>query len=156
MTWVRLSDTFADEPRWETLGAEAMALHVAALCYCNRNLTDGVLPRSRAERLLAASNSPAIVDALITAGLWIDNNNGDVEIVNYLNEQPSREKVEAERERWRLSKQMSRKSPRGTPARSPNVPSRKGRARKTRTVRGTDPWGKPYEYEEDIEPDYDT
>lgn len=127
MTWVKLSDTFAEEPRWEELGAEAMALHIAALCCCNRVLTDGRLRRARAEGLFPVSDPVAVVDALIAAGVWRANGD-DIEIVDYLKDQPSKEKVEADREaaRDRMKKLRSHeRSHERSRARS-TTPSRPG------------------------------
>jgi hypothetical protein len=108
MTWVKLSDTFAEDPRWETLGAAGMALHVAALCYCNRLLTDGILSRSRAERLFPVDDPADVIDALIQVGFWRAKD-GDIEIVDYAVDQKTRQQVEADRAsaRERMSRRRS-------------------------------------------------
>lgn len=46
MTWVRLDEEFARHPKVLAAGPLGMAMHVAALCYCNQYLTDGFVPRS--------------------------------------------------------------------------------------------------------------
>lgn len=51
MAWVRLDDGFPEHPKIAAAGPLAMALHVAALCYCNRNLTDGFVPNAVLARL---------------------------------------------------------------------------------------------------------
>ena len=96
MTWLRLSDTFPEDPRWEVAGAEAMALHIAAMAYCSRNLTDGVIPRTRAVRLLALDDPHAVITALVKHGFWAEQ--GDTYLlVNYLTDQWTRERIETRR-----------------------------------------------------------
>ncbi len=51
MTWVRVDDQFPDHPKIAAAGPLAGWLHVCGLCYCNRNLTDGFIPRTVAHRL---------------------------------------------------------------------------------------------------------
>lgn len=90
MTWVKLSDTFAEE--FEELGAEALALHVAALGYCGRLLTDGVIPARKARLLFPLDDPDTVIKALVDAGRWSESASG-YEIVGYHLEQPSAETV---------------------------------------------------------------
>lgn len=135
--WVKLSDTFAEDPRWEKLGAAGMALHVAALCYCNRLLTDGVLTRTRAERLFPVDDPAGVVDSLITAGFWRVIGD-DVEIVDYDVDQKKREQVEAERAaaRERMNRLRSGEH-RANFTRSSTTPSRPGVPKGTQGRDGT-------------------
>ena len=96
MTWLRLSDTFPEDPRWEVAGAEAMALHVAAMAYCSRNLTDGVIPRTRALRLLAMDDPQAVITALVKTGFWVEDAD-TYQLVDYLTDQWTRERIETRR-----------------------------------------------------------
>ncbi len=114
MTWVKLSDTFADDPRLESAGTEAFALHVAGLCYCSRQLTDGRVSTSRALRLWPVEDPVAAVEALVREGLWERGEDGSYLILDYLSDQPSAERVREQRalkakrqEAWR-SKQSGR------------------------------------------------
>lgn len=52
MPWVRIDDGFVRHPKVAAAGPLAIALQVAALCYCNQELTDGFIPRSVAATLL--------------------------------------------------------------------------------------------------------
>jgi len=52
MTWVRIDDGFYQHPKVAAAGPLAMAMQVAALCYCNRHLTDGFVPRAVVPTLL--------------------------------------------------------------------------------------------------------
>jgi hypothetical protein len=98
MTWVRLDDTFAEDPRLDAAGPLALALHVAALCYCSRLLTDGKLTETALRRLLPGIDAPDVEAMnLVDAGLWRVTNNG-WEILDYTATQPTREKVLRTRE----------------------------------------------------------
>ena len=46
MTWVKLDDAINEHPKLAQVGGFGLALQVAALAYCNRNLTDGYLARN--------------------------------------------------------------------------------------------------------------
>lgn len=114
MTWVKLDDSFADDPRWDTVGSHGMRLHLAALGFCSRNLTDGRIQHARA-LLLAAVPTPAKhVQALVQAGFWTQVEGG-YEVVGYLLDQPSRAEVEEMRRKktqrqrsWRASQQRAK------------------------------------------------
>ena len=111
MTWVRLDDSFAQHPKVMEAGPLAMAMQVAALCYCNRHLTDGFIPRSVAPTLLNLEEMPyrwkAVVDVLIGVGLWEQTKEGFL-VHDYTKYQWTRAQVEAEKvanaerqQRWR-------------------------------------------------------
>ena len=97
MTWVKLDDTFPEHPKVEEVGPLAGWLHVCALCYCNRNLTDGFIPSARVARLADISNVKRHVTALLRVGMWLEDDGG-YRIHNFLEYQPSKAKVEADRE----------------------------------------------------------
>lgn len=118
MAWVRLDDSFAEHPKLARAGPLAMAMQVAALCYANRNLTDGFVPRAVAPLLLnldglylafpeagsllggeepLAVSWQAVAESLVRAGLW-EEEKGGYRIHDYLNYQPSREAVMRARE----------------------------------------------------------
>lgn len=105
MPWVRIDDTFPEHPKVEMIGPLAGWLHVCALCYCNRNLTDGFIPSPRVSKLADIPKVSIHVRSLIEAGLWLEEDGG-YRISNYLEYQPSKAKVEADREaaRKRMAK----------------------------------------------------
>lgn len=143
MPWVRLDDSFADHPKIERAGPLAAWLHVAALCYCARQLTDGRIPQAKALRLTDIPQPEEHVSALLRVGLWIEDGD-DYVLHDYLDYQPSRADVEAERSaaRERMAKKRrrqdgtfartsgevrpnnSRSSPEVRPPRSSPTPSR--------------------------------
>jgi len=96
MGWVRLDDNFADHPKVIGLSDTAFRLYIEALCYSNRQLTDGFIPM--AVYLKASKNDDA--DFLIEAGLWEEVPLG-YQIRSYDEYQPLREKVEEKREQAR-------------------------------------------------------
>ena len=53
MSWANLDDGFADHPKVIDLPDAAFRLHVCAMCWCSRRLTDGLV-RSRELRILGA------------------------------------------------------------------------------------------------------
>ena len=136
MSWVRLDDGFALHPKVAAAGPLGMAMHVAAICYCNQYLTDGFVPDQIVPALLNLKGlamhcwdnesfgggqdaEPAlIVEDLLAAGLWEKAETG-YRIHDYLEYQPSKADVIAERQRWaktqsrrrRVSAQESSESP---------------------------------------------
>lgn len=146
MTWVKLSDTFAEDPRLEDAGAEAFALYVAGLCYCARQLTDGYIGERPARRLWAMDDPDTTIGALLAVGLWAEADGG-YEVVGYLEDQPSAEQVQHQRalkkerqRRWREKKHTSgdasTDAPRDTPRDS--APPRPAPPRKGGVGRGAD------------------
>jgi hypothetical protein len=53
MAWVRIDDQFADHPKIKAAGAVGMAIQIAAICYCNRYLTDGFISYSSADSIIS-------------------------------------------------------------------------------------------------------
>ena len=130
MTWVRLSDTFADDPRLEEAGPEAFVVHVAGLCYCARQLTDGRIPARAAHRLWSVPDVGSAIEALIKVGVWnaID---GGYAIAGYLDEQPDAATVRHQQElkRARQSRWLSRARQGGDASRDASRDASKDAAR---------------------------
>jgi len=105
MPWVRIDDSFDDHPKTLKLSPFAVTMHIRALCWCNRHLTDGVVPEQVLERLyfgLGQWRTPPdekyldIVAELVEAGLWEANPKQSSQgwiIHDYLKYNPSRKKV---------------------------------------------------------------
>ncbi len=105
MAWVRIDDSFADHPKIASAGPLGMALQVAALCYCNRYLTDGFIPMAVAPRLVyfeGLADPLDVIDRLIEAGIWVEVQGG-YQIHDYLEYQPSKSEVEETREKRRAA-----------------------------------------------------
>lgn len=52
MSWARLDDAILDNPKIIAVGPLGFALHVAAITWCARNLTDGFIPKRKVISLL--------------------------------------------------------------------------------------------------------
>lgn len=102
MTWVKLDDGFPNNPKVEQLSDKAKLLYVAGLCYCGRNLTDGVLTAAKAVKVVLAEvrATRRHVTELHEAGLWDRLADGWM-VHDYLDHNPSREKVMDERRKAR-------------------------------------------------------
>jgi hypothetical protein len=97
VTWFKGDDNLPNNHKLENLTVHAKFLYVCSLAYCARNLTDGALT-ARAVRIVRAE-CPATakhVGELADAGLW--DRTGDGYLVHdYLDYNPRREQVLAER-----------------------------------------------------------
>lgn len=120
MAWVRIDDKFPQHPKIAAAGPLAMAMQVAGLCYCNRELTDGFIPRAIARTLLDWQieredgrlftiavtcgmvgddlNSQWVIDLLCEVGMWVEVPGG-YQIHDYADYQPTKQQILAERER---------------------------------------------------------
>lgn len=152
MTWVKLDDGFPDHPKVTSLPLPARWLHVCALCYCSKYLTDGRLTHAQALALhrgssgaLArphrgssngSSGAQATFGQLVECGLW-ERRGEDFEIHDFLRYNPSREQVLSERaaarERMGVRRKFAGSSPehQANVARSSPSPSRPGRKDKS-------------------------
>lgn len=128
MVWARFEDSFPEHPKVVGLSDKAFRLHVSAICYSTRNLTDGIVPPAVIPRLGGNRNA---VRELAIAGLW--EHATDIEptgwrIHDFLTYNPSREKVERERQgslqRQAKSRGKSRDSHGVTNGVSASAPSR--------------------------------
>ena len=110
MTWVRISDDFYDHKKFAATTALGWALWLGGLAYCNRNLTDGFIPASRARGLvnferpghyelavvngMSGDNATAehAIDELLEVGLW-EESDGGYTVHDYADYQPTSEQV---------------------------------------------------------------
>jgi hypothetical protein len=121
VSWVRLADDFADHPKVRQLGKPAFCLHVWALCYCARHLTDGFIEPSgyRGNPWVSKrSAQDAALRELERTGLWTPVDGGYC-IHDYLQYNPDRAEVlekrrqVAERQaRWRAKREQRRNASR--------------------------------------------
>jgi hypothetical protein len=101
MSWVRLTDTFPEDPKVDGLSDRAFRLFVTGLCYSARNLTDGYL-NAKALQVVAASvgmrktAKNRAENELETVGLWCKYGDG-FWTPKYLEYNPAAEQVRAER-----------------------------------------------------------
>jgi hypothetical protein len=104
VTWVKLDDGFTEHPKVAGLSDAAFRLHVNALCWCARRETDGVVPAT-VRKLLGAT--PKLIAELVAAGLWEETEGGH-ELHDYLEYNPSKAQLDAQREQTRTRVQKFR------------------------------------------------
>jgi hypothetical protein len=98
MPWAKLDDQFPDHPKVVQAGPAAAWLHVCAICYASRYLTDGFVPVGQVRKLADVPDSDALAAKLVQVGLW-EAADGGFRVHDYLKYNPSRAQVMAERER---------------------------------------------------------
>ena len=111
MTWVKIDDGFPDHPKVFGLSDAAFRVHISALCYAGKYLTDGFIPMALASRF--SNGKMKVIVELTDAGLWdteIENNG--FRIHDYLVHQSSKEQVESEKKanRERVKRYQERKT----------------------------------------------
>lgn len=108
MTWVKLDDQFFRHPKARIAGRNGRELFLAGLCYCAAQLTDGFIPDAMTRPLLAEAEVPfATVAVLVAVGLW-EPTEGGHRVHDFLEYQPSADRVKAEREAARIRKRRQR------------------------------------------------
>lgn len=122
MAWIRASDDFYDNDKIVDVGPLGIAMHFAAMGFCNRYLTDGLIKKSKARLLLdfdgitvsgsdGAELAKVVAESMVTVGLWHESGHdcekchdradggepgrGEYLIHDYLEFQSSRAEVEA-------------------------------------------------------------
>ena len=116
MTWVKFEDSLPEHPKIARVTPAAAWLYFCGVCYCNRNLTDGFIPRAPALRLIDAGHDESIrlIDALIGAGLWAVTDGG-FDVHDYTGHQRSRAEIESSRRGGRSRQQKWRERNAVTP-----------------------------------------
>jgi hypothetical protein len=98
VSWVKIDDKFRHHPKVIAAGLEGSWLYVCALAYCGEQLTDGYLPEGVLPVLAPHVTDPTkAADTCCTVGL-LRRVDGGYEVPDYLDYNPSRAKVIAERE----------------------------------------------------------
>ncbi len=127
MTWVRLDDASATHPKFVKAGLAAYGLWVAGLCYCNRYLTDGTIPKDALDILIPGTPTKVLVDLArrLCANRvrpdgkpsWLEDGE-QYRVHDFEKYQPSKEEIEAERHasRHRQKESRSRRRHAVTPA----------------------------------------
>lgn len=118
MTWLKLDDGLLDHKKVRRAirdgGLGALGLHVAGLLNAAKYLTDGFVEEEFVEEIfdLARVRSEdargRLVNVLVKRELWLPDDRGGFSIHDYLDHNPSREQVEANREWDKRRQQLSR------------------------------------------------
>lgn len=69
MPYLNLDDNFPEHLKVDALSDAAFRLHVAAMCYCAKQLSDGHMTADRPARLVRNFRR-ATLNELLRAGLW--------------------------------------------------------------------------------------
>lgn len=128
MSWIRIDDTFPDHPKCRRVGLAGIGLHIGALCYSARLLTDGIVPRAQLPFLTGQpmKASLKLADEMVAAGLW-EQAGDDYALHDYLEYNPSRADVmerrakESARKRQGIREESARNTY-GVGAESANLP----------------------------------
>ena len=108
MSWHIVDDTLLERLAHLGVSIEHAYLHLEALAYCSRLHTDGVLPIDQ----VRVSRIPDPVHgavALWNAGLWQPHPSAGWEIVGYLDEQRSAERIHEDKQRAKERAERSRR-----------------------------------------------
>jgi hypothetical protein len=97
MTWFKVDDKFWSHRKTRPLTNAAVALWVRAGSYCGDHLTDGVLEHADIEFI---GGDKAAAEELVKAGMWLHHVKG-YQFHDWEDYQPTRSKVEHEREQTR-------------------------------------------------------
>jgi hypothetical protein len=108
MPWFRLEDSFANNPKVTKAGNAATGLWVRCGTYSAQYLTDGHIPHDVAR----GYGRHREIDALLDAEMWIENGTGFL-IPDYLEYNPSKKQVLAERAAARDRMTRRRRNSRG-------------------------------------------
>lgn len=97
MPWVRLDDRFPSHRKVALLSDRAFRLHVSALCWASENLTEGKILESELRVIAHVRGAKTAAKELEDRKLW-DRVDGGWMIHDFLEYNPDRAKVQAERE----------------------------------------------------------
>ena len=109
MAWARIDDGFVDHPKvlrvWDKCPS-AIGLHVRAIAYCAKHLTDGHLPRVAVETLSPVQRDrDEQIATLVEVGLWYQGEGGETYAIHdYEDYQPTRQEVTEKRRKDRERK----------------------------------------------------
>lgn len=70
MTWANVDDLFPEHPKVLAAGGDAAWLYVCGLCFVNRNLTEGRIPKAVVPRLSDRKSPTKLARRLVDVGLW--------------------------------------------------------------------------------------
>lgn len=115
MTWVKLSDIFAEET--EALSDRARRLHVDGLCFSMQRETGGFISKGQLRRLAACKSPMKAAAELVEHGFWRTTADGWA-IVHHMDHQPTVEEILAARADAARRKREERRRKLGLPPES--------------------------------------
>lgn len=105
MPWFKVDDGFHCHPKVLRAGNEAVGLYVRCGSYAAQQLTDGFIP----EHIALLYGGETLAETLVRAGLW-RRTRGGWRMPDYLDYNPSKKQVQAEREKTRERVRKHRES----------------------------------------------
>lgn len=75
MPYLNMDDRYPEHPKIDALSDGAFRLHVAAMAYCAREMSDGTVPKNRIARL-TPNYRPKHLAELLTAAAFHDGGQG--------------------------------------------------------------------------------
>lgn len=124
MPWFRVDDNFYDHPKVDELSLDAVGLWTLCGTYSAKQLTDGFIPARRALKMGGTERS---VRELIDAGLWLTVEGG-FQFHDWDTYQPTRDKVERDREAARERQAKKRRNELGQYSEPLQVESKRSHA----------------------------
>lgn len=109
--WAKLDNGIFEDTTLTSCGMAAQLMHIAAITYASKYLTDGVIPKTALRRVANPKDRTPGKSAaeLVAAGVWADG--GDAWVLPEWGVlQPSAAAVEARREKWRTARAESRRN----------------------------------------------
>lgn len=73
MTWANVDDLFPEHPKVLAAGGDAAWLYICGLCFTNRNLTEGRIPKAVVPRISDRKGPMRLAKVLVDVGLWHDH-----------------------------------------------------------------------------------
>lgn len=119
MPWVKLDDRFPSHRKIALLSDRAFRLHISAICWCSENLTDGRISDRELTLVAHIRGLKATAKQLEDAGLWDRTDDGWI-VHDFLDYNPSREQVLAERKKNAERQERFRRRKNGKPTPPPN------------------------------------
>jgi hypothetical protein len=119
MTWANVDDLFPEHPKVLAAGGDAAWLYICGLCFTNRNLTEGRIPKAVVPRLSDRKAPMRLAKRLVDVGLWHEDEDAYV-IHDWEKYNEGAEKVKARKEqarnaaRVKWSKHAKSTAPRNT------------------------------------------
>lgn len=111
MPWARFDDNYPNNRKVRPLSDAAYRLDSSAICWSNANLTDGFVRDDELEVVSDVKKPRPAVEELVLRGRW-DKTEAGWQIHDFLDYNPSREQVLAERakaaERQRKAREAAR------------------------------------------------
>lgn len=107
MVWAKVSDTFYDDPVLLALPRDDRLFFVEATTWACKHETDGVFPKAAVSRFTDTPDVAATVARMLAAGLLIETET-TYELVNFLSEQRSKERITEDRVQAAFRKERSR------------------------------------------------